>query len=137
MIIWDIQFLLVLKPIYISFYLETVYDILFLQVCSNGHLAKKWCSQPLLNRRLHSGDLMLSAASLLSGNNFQKISDFAKVMKLPLVNISTYHRIQRTYLVPSIDQFWINHQTSTLEDYIGKDVVVLGIIFHVNMSYVL
>lgn len=80
---------------------------------------------------------MLSAASLLSGNNFQKISDFAKVMKLPIVNISTYHRIQRTYLVSSIDQFWINLQTSTLEDYIGKDVVVLGIIFHVNMSYVL
>lgn len=47
-------------------------------VCKLGHVANKWCSQPILNRRMHAGDLVFASAILLSGNNFQKISTLAK-----------------------------------------------------------
>ncbi|CAG2229695.1 unnamed protein product [Mytilus edulis] len=71
-----------------------------------GHLVHKWCSQPLLNRRMHSGDLLISAAVLLSGNNYQKIQLLANILKMPLVSSTTFHKIQRSYLIPVVADFW-------------------------------
>ncbi|CAC5426195.1 unnamed protein product [Mytilus coruscus] len=56
-------------------------------VCPNGHIVHKWCSQPILNRGMHSGDMIIAASVVLSGSNFQKISMFA-----------------------SVDESWIDHQ---------------------------
>lgn len=30
-------------------------------VCAEGHQSQQWCSQPVLNRGMHLGDLMLSS----------------------------------------------------------------------------
>ncbi|XP_062612144.1 uncharacterized protein LOC134273936 [Saccostrea cucullata] len=95
-------------------------------VCKNGHVQNKWCSQPLLNRRLHTGDLLLASATVLSGNNFQKIDLFAKVLGLPILSSSTFFKIQRTYIVPSVDHHWTSHLDSVLEEFRGKEVVVFG-----------
>lgn len=37
-------------------------------------LSTQWCSQPVLKRRLHRGDLQLTSANLASVNNFSKIA---------------------------------------------------------------
>lgn len=36
-------------------------------VCKLGHVANRWCSQSILNRRMHAGDLVFASAILLSG----------------------------------------------------------------------
>ncbi|XP_062593204.1 uncharacterized protein LOC134254679 isoform X2 [Saccostrea cucullata] len=95
-------------------------------VCKRGHVVNRWCSQPILNRRLHAGDLVFASAILLSGNNFQKIATLAKFLKLPILSSSTFHRIQKTYLVPAIDRFWIQKQEDTLREFQNTDVIVLG-----------
>ncbi|XP_052684568.1 uncharacterized protein LOC128190849 [Crassostrea angulata] len=95
-------------------------------VCKLGHVANRWCSQSILNRRMHAGDLVFASAILLSGNNFQKISTLAKFLKLPILSSSSFHRIQKTYLVPSIDRFWIQKQESTLREFQNTDIIVLG-----------
>ncbi|XP_063405831.1 uncharacterized protein LOC134689792 [Mytilus trossulus] len=95
-------------------------------VCKGGHILNKWCSQPLLNRRMHCGDLMLTSAIVLSGNNFQKIELFCKILGLPLVSSSTFHKMQRSYIVPSIDKFWQKHLDDIYTELQGKEVVVLG-----------
>ncbi|XP_055997869.1 uncharacterized protein LOC125647150 [Ostrea edulis] len=95
-------------------------------VCKNGHLAQKWCSQPILNRRLHGGDLLIASAILLSGNNFQKILTMAKFLKLTILSSSTFHRIQITYLVPSIDKFWTDQQDAIIDEFRDQDLIVLG-----------
>ncbi|XP_070554570.1 uncharacterized protein [Ptychodera flava] len=106
---------------------ESVGSAVYLKwVCPAGHLEYKWCSQPILKRRLHSGDLLTSAAILMSGNNFRKISLFARMLNLKLVSPSTFHKIQRHYLIPSVDQFWGIHQQQMLEKYKDKDIVILG-----------
>ncbi|XP_052715271.1 uncharacterized protein LOC128188330 [Crassostrea angulata] len=94
--------------------------------CRKGHVIKKWCSQPILNRRMHSGDLMFASAVLLSGNNFQKISLFAKFLNLPAISSTTFHKIQRTYLIPSIDDFWLEKQEETINLFRGQELVILG-----------
>ncbi|XP_044878005.1 uncharacterized protein LOC123373205 isoform X2 [Mauremys mutica] len=54
--------------------------------CSAGHIAFEWSSQPLVKGQTHAGDLALSAAIILSGNNFGKISQMANFMKLTFIS---------------------------------------------------
>lgn len=75
---------------------------------------------------MHGGDLLFASVILLSGSNFKKISMFSKILQLPILSQTTFNKIQRTYLVPSIDQYWVDHQDGILELFIGKDVVILG-----------
>lgn len=44
------------------------------RICSNKHIAHKWCSQALLNRGLHSGNALISASLVVTGNNFRKLA---------------------------------------------------------------
>ena len=96
------------------------------QVCESGHEIKKWCSQPVLNMRLHAGDLHASAAILLSGNNYAKIALFAKALNVALPCASTFFRVQRKYLIPSVQEYYLQQQTSILLDSKDKDLVIRG-----------
>lgn len=55
-----------------------------------------------------------------------KIALFAKFLKLPILSSSSFVKIQRTYVTPSIEEIWTNHQNETFEEFRGKDIVVLG-----------
>ena len=79
---------------------------------------------------MHGGDLMCVSAILLSGSNFKKISMFSKFLQLSILSQTTFSKIQRTYLVPSIDQYWVEHQDGILKLLIGKYVIILGTIFN-------
>ncbi|XP_022339797.1 uncharacterized protein LOC111134747 [Crassostrea virginica] len=95
-------------------------------ICPNSHVAEKWCSQPVLNRGLHGGDLMISSAILFSGNNFNKMELFAKFMQMGFPNQSSFTRLQRRYLVPAVDQLWDEKQMEMVEEMAEKDLVLLG-----------
>ena len=69
---------------------------------------------------------MFASAILLSGSNFKKISMFSKFLQLSILSQTTFSKIQRTYLVPSIDQYWVEHQDGILKLLIGKYVIILG-----------
>ena len=103
-----------------------LYAFLQFQICQKGHTLHRWCSQPVLNRGVHSGDLMLASSVVLSGSNFQKVTMFAKFLQLPILSKSTFYRMQRHYIVPSVREHWIDHQNSVLEDFRGLDLVILG-----------
>lgn len=92
----------------------------------NGHKIHSWCSQPLLNKRLHAGDLLSAASILLSGNNYQKIAHFAKFLRLPFLCATTFSKIQKTYLIPAVDEYWCNHQENILANFRGRDIAILG-----------
>ncbi|KAL5011556.1 hypothetical protein ScPMuIL_010107 [Solemya velum] len=82
--------------------------------CLNGHIVYKWVSQPVLNRGLHGGDLLSAAAIVVSGNNFAKITLFAKFMKLYFLGSNTFTNIQRQYVVPSIEELWESKQQNVI-----------------------
>lgn len=123
-------------------YTETKFVFSF-QTCKTSHLVHKWCSQPILNRRLHSEDLLFSAAIILSGNNYQKMATFAKFLRMPIVSSSTFHKIQRTYLIPAIDSnhlipaidsYWLQEQDSVIDQLQlrGQEVILMGLYHYMH-----
>jgi hypothetical protein len=75
---------------------------------------------------MHSGDLLLASAILLSGNNFRKVELLSRFLRLPMFSSTTFHKIQRTYLVPTIDDFWFDQQRDTINNFLGQDLIILG-----------
>ncbi|CAC5413901.1 unnamed protein product [Mytilus coruscus] len=106
---------------------EVISSALYLKwTCKNNHLVNKWCSQPVLNRRLHSGDLLFSSALLISGCNFQKISLFARFLKLAIPLSVSYLKMQRTYLAPTLDEILEKEQNQVFLEFKDKELVLLG-----------
>ncbi|XP_057305063.1 uncharacterized protein LOC130642012 isoform X2 [Hydractinia symbiolongicarpus] len=72
--------------------------------CSSGHFFE-WSSSGE-SRGLYSTNLLLSAATVLSGNWHQKLEQFLKYMKVKYVTARYTQLIERRYLTPSIDDFY-------------------------------
>lgn len=73
------------------------------------------------------GDFMLSSNILLSGNNFAKISLLFKFMKMGMVVRSTFFRIQDSYCVDTIKEFWDEKRAAVITQLKSKGpVVALG-----------
>ena len=80
--------------------------------CSIGH-NNIWRSQPLLHH-MPAGNLLLSAAVLLSGSSFSKTEHFCNILRMPILSKSEFYKIQRTYLIPVVNDYWTTHQTAIL-----------------------
>ena len=111
--------------IYITFRF-TSHLFCFFQQCDEKHTAFRWCSQPVLNRNVLSGDLLISTAILASGNNYGKTALFARHLKMNYVSESSFNRFQTFYIVPAVQQVWTQNQAEVLDEMAGKDLVVLG-----------
>ena len=94
------------------------------QVCENGHIVNTWCSQPVMNMRLRTCDFLSAANILISGNNYRKIALWAQMMNLKFLSAFTFHKIQSTYLVPTVDSYWAEHQQEVIESFRGHPLVV-------------
>ncbi|XP_033726211.1 uncharacterized protein LOC117315902 isoform X2 [Pecten maximus] len=68
----------------------------------------------------------MSAAILLSGNNYQKIALLHKFLNLGMISSTSHLRVQRTFTVPVIDFFKQTVMTDTLNKYKGKELVIAG-----------
>jgi len=80
--------------------------------CQQGH-NNTWYSQPLI-RRMAAGNLLLSAAILLSGSTYTKTGQLFNILHMPYLSESEFYRIQNTYLNPTINNYWLMHQTAIL-----------------------
>lgn len=70
---------------------------------------------------------MLSSNILLSGNNYAKISLLFKFMKMGMVERSTFFRIQDSYCVDTIKEFWDEKRETVITQLKSKGpVVALG-----------
>ncbi|XP_052212218.1 uncharacterized protein LOC127831282 [Dreissena polymorpha] len=97
-----------------------------IQVCDDGHACGCWCSQPILNKRLHSGDFLVCSTILTSRNNYGKMDLWADMLHLKFPSADQFHRIQSTYLVPTIDRYWAAHQQEVISEFKDTEVIVLG-----------
>lgn len=92
--------------------------------CKAGH-HHRFCSSHDVNG-IYANNLQLSAAVLLSGNNFGKVDRLAQFMSLAFPSESTYFRMQRLYLLPAIDEWWHWMRCGLIDEFKGKDVIVGG-----------
>ncbi|XP_073711935.1 uncharacterized protein [Misgurnus anguillicaudatus] len=96
-------------------------------VCSSGHTVWKWSSQPTMKYGMLVGDFMMATNILLSGNNYAKISLLFKFMNMGMVKKPVFFKIQDTYCVDTIKEFWHSKRAEVINQLKSKEsIVVLG-----------
>ncbi|XP_075931630.1 uncharacterized protein LOC142931561 isoform X2 [Anarhichas minor] len=95
-------------------------------VCPRGHVVWSWTSQPTFKFGMLAGDFMLGTNILLSGNNYSKVALLFRFMNMGVVSPATFSKIQDTYCVDTIREFWMERRSEAVRRLRGEDVVVVG-----------
>lgn len=69
---------------------------------------------------------MIASSILFSGNNFTKMELFAKFLQMGFPSQSSFTRLQRRYLVTSVNDFWAEKQEEMVMELANQDLVLLG-----------
>ena len=88
--------------------------------CINHH-EYTWQSQPMLNR-MAAGNLLLSSSILLTGATYTRMAAFADILRLQFMSEKTFGDIQREYLFPAINDFWLKEQDLIFEELGDRDL---------------
>lgn len=95
------------------------------QACEDGHVSRKWRSQPLL-KKIQAGDILISVNTVLSGNHFAKISELFRFSNIGFPSQSMYLRYNTMYTYPVIDKYWVECQEKTAAKLRQKEWTVLA-----------
>ena len=97
--------------------------------CEKGH-GGVWYSSSVIcekrNQKVFVTPTLLSAAVLISGNNFDKLSLFAKCLNWQFVSQTHFTRTQSLYAIPSIKDFWSRMKTLLWEVFKNESLVLSG-----------
>jgi hypothetical protein len=92
--------------------------------CSSGHKIR-FCSSHEVNG-IYANNLLAAASIMLSGNNYGKVKRMANFYGLSFLSKSSYHRFQRLYLIPEINDWWSQMREEILGEFAGKAIVIGG-----------
>ncbi|XP_078031905.1 uncharacterized protein LOC144467334 [Epinephelus lanceolatus] len=90
-------------------------------VCPRGHVVWSWTSQPTFKFGMLAGDLLLGMNILLSGNSYAKVALLFRFMNMGVVNPVTFFKIQDSYCVDAIKEFWMERRAKAIQRLQGKD----------------
>ncbi|XP_069820489.1 uncharacterized protein [Dendropsophus ebraccatus] len=83
--------------------------------CYAGHHFEVFRSQPRRGR-YYSGNLLLAASILFSGQNYQKVQEFLNILGMVSISEATYYRYQPLFPFPVIDRTWKEQRRQNLEE---------------------
>ena len=92
--------------------------------CSSGHNYRFASSHDV--NGIYANNIQAAASILFSGNSFAKIQRFAHFFGLAFLSKSTYFRLQRVYLIPTVNEWWCWTRDQLLNELSGEDIVVGG-----------
>ena len=75
----------------------------------------------MLNR-MAAGNLLLSSSILLTGATYTRMAAFADILRLQFMSEKTFGDIQREYLFPAINDFWLKEQDLIFEELGDRDL---------------
>ena len=81
--------------------------------CNQGHQFHWESSEVLVNQKcskIYKDNLHFVAATLMSGNSYQKLVLFARFFGLHILGRSSFHSYQRNLVCPGINQFYQHEQ---------------------------
>jgi len=103
---------------------HTTGSMLTITTLCNANHTVSWHSQPQI-RRMPVGNLLISASILLSGSTYSKVNRFTELLCMPILSESEFYHIQKTYLFPTVNDYWTMHQTAILS-VLSPDNLQLG-----------
>ena len=92
--------------------------------CAKGHKGK-FCSSHKI-RGLYANNVQVASAILISGNNYNKISQLFNFSSLTFMNHTTFYRYQRKLFFPVITEWWIWMRRSIINELSEQPVVLAG-----------
>ena len=87
--------------------------------CENGH-HREYYTQPT-HGTMPLGNLESAAAILFSGSCIAQLLTFFSILNVAMISLSTYLRIQRSYLLSSVRNVWQKEQFNLLNSEDSKD----------------
>ncbi|KAL4233076.1 hypothetical protein ACF0H5_007761 [Mactra antiquata] len=71
-------------------------------------------------------NILVAICVALSGNNWEKVSLFAKFMKLSFPSRTSFFNIQNKCVIPVVDRYWENVRKTNIESLKNQPVIVSG-----------
>ena len=93
-------------------------------ICKNSHWFE-WSTSSSI-RGMFTTNLLLCSSLLFSGNNFQKIYRMFNFLNLKFISDRYFQLVQRKYLFPSIDDYYIRSQDIILGNLAKTDHIILA-----------
>lgn len=90
------------------------------RVCHECGVKSSWKSQPFL-RRIPVGNLITSAAILMSGCLPSQILRLFNLMNLVSISRATFHKHQLNYVIPTVVAAWNEEQLQLIEALKGME----------------
>ncbi|XP_057297107.1 uncharacterized protein LOC130626005 [Hydractinia symbiolongicarpus] len=99
--------------------------VLYKGYCINEHVVFDWKSQPMLGK-MPAFNLLLSSAIFCSGNTYERVKKVANFSGLNFVNQRTYYDVQRSLIIPTVNDHFVKNIASAREDSRGENEACLG-----------
>ena len=87
--------------------------------CTSSHIL---CEKK--GQKVFVNTLLMASSILITGNNFEKVKDLFKFLGIGFLSASTFHRIQRNYVVPEISLTW-EEMKREIWLVLGKEALIL------------
>ncbi|XP_078604037.1 uncharacterized protein LOC144877851 [Branchiostoma floridae x Branchiostoma japonicum] len=84
--------------------------------CSSCSNRGTWHSQPKIGS-MAAGNLLIPAAILFTGGTYKKFADICDTLRLQKFSESHYNNVQRTYLLPAVNDYYLNEQQLILRRF--------------------
>ncbi len=82
-------------------------------------------SQPLVGE-MPAGNLLFSTAITLSGETFQRMSHFCRLINIRCISQSVHDRIQKEYVLGAIGEAWDQQQNSMYQSLGNSELKICG-----------
>ncbi len=92
--------------------------------CTNN-CSLKWYSQSTI-RKMPVGNLLLAGSILFTGNQYDKMAEFASVLNLSFISRTSYYKIQDVYMFPVINKEYEMQQAALLSAFGSDELFVCG-----------
>ena len=82
--------------------------------CTKGHQGRWTSSESLCQKErqnIYTNSILLAAAVIITGNNYDKINLFFQFMNLGFMSKATFSRLPRNYAIPTITSLWKEMKT--------------------------
>ncbi|XP_063969971.1 uncharacterized protein LOC129284132 [Lytechinus pictus] len=94
-------------------------------ICICGNIVTKWVSQPTIGRQ-PVGNILFSAALLLSGSSYEKVSFFWELFNIQYISQKTHNETQSNILQPVINTYYEQEIEEQQQHARGEPVTVIG-----------